>query len=60
MLSKTESLPREVEKIQALAAAMYKRMLGREDEAIEKFRKVITLATTDDCTSSIRHPSGVH
>ena len=42
-------LPREVNKIKELADNLYDRMVAREDEAIQKLRQVLSLATADDC-----------
>ncbi|KAI0053325.1 ATP-dependent DNA helicase [Auriscalpium vulgare] len=42
-------LPKTVEEIKNVAALLYEDMVKREDEAIEKLRRVITFATTDDC-----------
>ncbi|RPD55839.1 ATP-dependent DNA helicase [Lentinus tigrinus ALCF2SS1-7] len=42
-------MPKSTKEIKALADALYQRMVAREDEAIEKIRKVIEFATNDDC-----------
>ncbi|KAI0825027.1 ATP-dependent DNA helicase [Trametes gibbosa] len=42
-------LARALKDIKNLAETMYQRMVAREDEAVEKIRKVIDFATTDDC-----------
>ena len=35
--------------IKVLAGELYNRMVAREEEAIEKIRRVIEFATNDDC-----------
>ncbi|KAI0698422.1 ATP-dependent DNA helicase [Cerioporus squamosus] len=42
-------IPKSAKDIKALADALYQRMVAREEEAIEKIRKVIEFATNDDC-----------
>ncbi|KAH9858087.1 ATP-dependent DNA helicase [Lenzites betulinus] len=42
-------LARGLKDIKNLAEMMYQRMVAREDEAVDKIRKVIDFATTDDC-----------
>ena len=43
-------MPKATEEIKVLANDIYQRMVAREDESIEKMRKVIEFATNDDCT----------
>lgn len=42
-------LPKTLEGIQQLAELIYQRMLGREEEAVQKLQQVIDFATGDDC-----------
>ncbi|KAA1468691.1 ATP-dependent DNA helicase [Dentipellis sp. KUC8613] len=42
-------LPSTTEEIRHIAALMHERMEGREQEAVEKLRQVVTFATADDC-----------
>ncbi|KAH9944291.1 ATP-dependent DNA helicase [Epithele typhae] len=43
------AMPKSSKDIKSLATTMYQRMVGREEEAVEKIRKVIGYATADDC-----------
>nr|VWO96695.1 Pre-mRNA-splicing ATP-dependent RNA helicase PRP28 (EC [Ganoderma boninense] len=42
-------MPKGTKDIKALAEQLYTGMVGRENEAVEKIRKVIEFATADDC-----------
>lgn len=42
-------MPKGTKDIKALADQLYTGMVGRENEAVEKIRKVIEFATADDC-----------
>ena len=42
-------MPKATKEIKALADTIYQRMVAREDETVEKVRKVIEFATNDDC-----------
>ncbi|PIL31850.1 transporter [Ganoderma sinense ZZ0214-1] len=42
-------MPKGTKDIKALANQLYTGMVGRENEAVEKIRKVIEFATADDC-----------
>jgi hypothetical protein len=42
-------LPKTTEEIENVTDMMYRRMVDREDEAIQKLRQVIDFATGDDC-----------
>lgn len=42
-------MPKGTKDIGALADQLYTGMIGRENEAVEKIRKVIEFATSDDC-----------
>ncbi|KAI1788772.1 ATP-dependent DNA helicase [Ganoderma leucocontextum] len=42
-------MPKGTKEIKALADQLYTGMVGRENEAVEKIRKVIEFATNDDC-----------
>lgn len=44
-----KAMPRSTNEVKNLANMIYQRMVAREDEAIEKIRKVIEFATNDDC-----------
>ena len=46
-----QPMPKAVKDIKQLADTLYERMVGREEEAVEKIRKVIEFATDDDCMS---------
>ncbi|KDQ63470.1 hypothetical protein JAAARDRAFT_119479 [Jaapia argillacea MUCL 33604] len=42
-------LPKDAKGVEELAELLHQRMLGREDEAVQKIREVINFATDDDC-----------
>ena len=46
-------MPKATKEIKELASKIYQRMVGQENEAIEKIRKVIEYATNDDCRSDL-------
>ena len=45
-------LPKTTEEIENVTEMMHKRMVVREEEAIEKLRQVIKFATSEDCKRS--------
>ena len=53
------AMPKASKDIKALADVIYQRMVAREEESIEKMRKVIEFATNDDCMPSSCYCQGL-